>query len=447
MNAPADIKSLYELAGIDDQADFYKQRYASNEVLNSEYFDAVNRFDIRWSRTMWVYDNVRRGANVLDAGCGSGLLALLKRKEVTLTGVDLSPECAAIARRNGYDATYATNLTSLPFADASFDYVVSLDVFGHLEFTQKDAVLREMSRVLKPDGVTLHGIECLDREKRKDYDEMNGDELRKFIQIDGHVGMESREQIEKRFSRLFAYLKTEPRYAICQSVEELVKQADQYDTSLCDTDLLSYLRSLSFDERRAFNMAMGYVFQSISDLGITLPKSEYLFVKASNTPLRSFYNEHLDRKNFFPSLPGRGAKEAGLDSSLRAAYESGWYAAENLPPMARWMGRTGLIRFPAKSLSRLTCDIICHMPDLAERPLKLGFSLNGRHLREVFVTDNNWQTLDMYARTDSPNANQTPDDFVLEIRADRSWQPCSTNPASTDDRELSVAVCNLQHFE
>jgi hypothetical protein len=68
-------------------------------------------------------------------------------------------------------------------------------------------------------------------------------------------------------------------------------------------------------------------------------------------------------------------------------------------------------------------------------------------LREVFVTDNNWQTLDMYARTDSPNANQTPDDFVLEIRADRSWQPCSTNPASTDDRELSVAVCNLQHFE
>ena len=39
---------------------------------------------------MWVYDNVRRGSTVLDVGCGSGVLALLKRKETTLVGVDLS---------------------------------------------------------------------------------------------------------------------------------------------------------------------------------------------------------------------------------------------------------------------------------------------------------------------------------------------------------------------
>ena len=32
-------------------------------------------------------------------------------------------------------------LTELPFAAASFDYVVSLDVFGHIGFDEKDAVL------------------------------------------------------------------------------------------------------------------------------------------------------------------------------------------------------------------------------------------------------------------------------------------------------------------
>ena len=68
---------------------------------------------------------------------------------------DLSPECALAARRNGYDATFSGELTSLPFADASFDYVVSLDVLGHIEAEEKDAVLAEIKRVLRPGGVTL----------------------------------------------------------------------------------------------------------------------------------------------------------------------------------------------------------------------------------------------------------------------------------------------------
>ena len=82
-------QNLYQFAGIDDLAEFYRLRYASGEILDANYFDAVNRFDIRWSRTMWIYDNVRRGSSVLDLGCGAGVLALLKRKNVTLTGIDI----------------------------------------------------------------------------------------------------------------------------------------------------------------------------------------------------------------------------------------------------------------------------------------------------------------------------------------------------------------------
>ena len=69
------------------------------------------------------------------------MLALLKRKGVTLTGVDLSAEFAHQARENGYDATYVAQLTLLPFADASFDYVASLDLIGHIGFDEKDAVI------------------------------------------------------------------------------------------------------------------------------------------------------------------------------------------------------------------------------------------------------------------------------------------------------------------
>src|SRR5229473_1030738 len=155
-------ESLYGRAGISDVAEFYRNKFVSDEVLDARYFKALDRFDIRFARTMWIYDNVHAGSSVLDLGCGAGMLALLKRKGVTLMGVDLSPECSLAARRNGYDFTMTTKLSHLPFADQTFDYVVSLDVIGHIGFEEKDAVLSEVSRVLRSDGVTMHGIECTD---------------------------------------------------------------------------------------------------------------------------------------------------------------------------------------------------------------------------------------------------------------------------------------------
>src|SRR5256714_14352793 len=152
-------QDLYDRAGIRDVAEFYRNKFVSDEVLDARYFKVLDRFDIRLARTMWVYDNVRAGSHVLDLGCGAGMLALLKRKGITLTGVDLSPECALASRRNGYDAGVASELARLPFADATFDYVVSLDVLGHVPFEEKDAVLAEVRRVLRPAGVTMHGIE------------------------------------------------------------------------------------------------------------------------------------------------------------------------------------------------------------------------------------------------------------------------------------------------
>src|SRR6059058_5262623 len=142
---------LYRRAGIEDLAEFYRTKFVSEEVLDARYFKALDRFDIRFARTMWIYDNVRAGSSVLDLGCGAGMLALLKRKGVTLTGVDLSPECSLAARRNGYDFTMTTKLSHLPFADETFDYVVSLDVIGHIGFEEKDALLSEVSRVLRSD--------------------------------------------------------------------------------------------------------------------------------------------------------------------------------------------------------------------------------------------------------------------------------------------------------
>lgn len=443
----SETKNLYERAGIHDVADFYSTRYISEELLDARYFDAINRFDMRWTRTFWVYDNVRRNSSVLDIGCGAGLLALLKRKNVTLTGVDISAQCASVARRNGYDATYVAQLAALPFPDASFDYVVSLDVFGHITFDEKDAVLAEIKRVLKPNGVTLHGIECLDREKRKGYDEMTEEELRRFVSVDGHVGMEDFGQIETRFQRFFRHVQLEPRYAICQSQEEFLKQADEYGTPLCDTDFLEYLRGMSFKERRAFNMAMGYVFGKISELGIKLPQSEYVFLKASDEPLGSFYGEHFDRTDLFPvALEPQAQESIHLDRSPHAAFDGGWYEAEIFPPVARWMRERARIHFISAPFSKIRLDISTHIPDVHARPLGLEFLLNGERVAALSLFRHGWLEIEIALTSDLSEVRAAARQWEFEIRADRTWQPRPHAAQDRDDRELSIAVCNIEIF-
>jgi SAM-dependent methyltransferase len=423
---------LYKLAGITNLAEFYRLRYASGEMLDADYFDAVNRFDIRWSRSMWIYDNVRPRSLVLDLGCGAGLLSLLKRKGATVIGVDISADCARLAVRNGYASALAGSLSALPFAAQSFDYVVSLDVMGHIGFSEKDAVLAEIKRVLRPNGITLHGVECMNRAQQKDYDEMTPEELQRFIAVDGHVGMEDESANRQRFGKFFAHVQTEPRYSVCVPCEELIKLADDYGLPRCDQDFLDYLRGLSFTERRAFNMAMGYVFQKISDARISMPASGYLLVMASDEPLGSIYGEDKGREELFNG-----------EALTSISYNSGWYAAEDFPPIGRWMARTGLIRLKTPALSRIEFELTCHMPDIDWEPLRLEFWLNGQKVGVLEVTTHGRQTVAL----DVPQISSDDTGIincVFEIRADRTWQPNSTNPDSSDDRELSIAVFDFK---
>src|SRR5215216_1171319 len=250
-------EDLYRRAGVEDLSEFYRTKFVSDEVLDARYFRALDRFEMRFARTMWVYDNVRAGSAVLDLGCGAGMLALLKRKGVTLAGLDLSEECALAA----------------------------------------------VARVLRPGGVTMHGIECTDRRAQKSYEEMSEEELRRFVSVDGHVGLEEEQEHAARFRRFFPHVAWEPRYALCLSAEEFVKQREEYGLPF-EPDFVEYLRGLSHTERRAFDMAMGYVFDKISDLHVRLPKSGlYVLLKASDAPLGPFYNEHRDRSGLFVNAP------------------------------------------------------------------------------------------------------------------------------------------------
>jgi len=416
---------LLKAAGTDDIAKFYRDRFFTGGVLDARYFDAINRFDINFARTMWVYDNVRRGSSVLDLGCGEGMLALLKRKDVFLAGVDFSAELADLARRNGYDVAAVAEVNRLPFATASFDYVVSLDVLGHIPFDEKDPLLSEIRRVLKPGGVTMHGVESLNRELHGDYASMSEERLAHFIGIDGHIGLEVDEDIAARFRKFFANVQAEPRYTLCLSVAEFIKQYDRYGVPF-DDDFVEYLRGLSFSERRAFDMAMGYVFGKISDLGLKLPSSGlYLLVKATDGPAEPFYNAHRDRSDLVES---------------RMVFGAGWYAVNRTPRIARWMDKQSRLQFETTDLARIRLELMTHIPELRSQPIELDFELNGVQVGALSLFEYDWLEVVL----DVPAELRTNPRFELQIHASRTWQPALKDPQSTDERHLSIAVCNVE---
>jgi ubiquinone/menaquinone biosynthesis C-methylase UbiE len=98
---------------------------------------------------------VPRGMEILDLGCGTGILFDLLRRKVgpggLITGVDFSLKMAQQAHRNFpfenvtvVDADAAT----LPFLDSTYDMAISFAAFPH--FSDKARALSEIDRVLKP---------------------------------------------------------------------------------------------------------------------------------------------------------------------------------------------------------------------------------------------------------------------------------------------------------
>ena len=99
---------------------------------------------------------ITAGQDVLDVGCGTGVVALTAaRTGARVRGLDLTPALLEHARENARVAGVEIDFVegdaeALPYADASFDVVVSQ--FGHMFAPRAEVSLSEMLRVLKPGG-------------------------------------------------------------------------------------------------------------------------------------------------------------------------------------------------------------------------------------------------------------------------------------------------------
>lgn len=137
--------------------------------------------------TVWALNRLRYEATdkILDVGCGGGAtLRRLRRyvPEGKLVGVDYSSVSVALSKETNADDVVAgkteiieASVEALPFADNSFDKIVTVESFYFWPSPQEN--LREVRRVLKPGGSFLLVTEIYER---ADFTEEIKENIRKF---------------------------------------------------------------------------------------------------------------------------------------------------------------------------------------------------------------------------------------------------------------------------
>jgi len=144
-------------------------RTALHQVIQRAHFTHGQIYD---RHAAWVFGGMYRrvaadvaaaaptGGVVLDAGCGSGRLAVqiaARRPDLRVHGIDLERGMVDVATRHaeradvgGRVALTVADLADLPLPDDSVDLIVSTASLHH--WTDVGAVIASLGRVLRPDG-------------------------------------------------------------------------------------------------------------------------------------------------------------------------------------------------------------------------------------------------------------------------------------------------------
>ena len=128
--------------------------------FDKDYWDGDRKYgyggyhyDGRWvavAERLVAHYGLRSGARILDVGCGKGfLLHDLKHAvpDASVSGLDISRYALAHAVEDVRGHLVEGTAAQLPFADNSFDLVVSVNTLHNLRVSELESALRDIERV------------------------------------------------------------------------------------------------------------------------------------------------------------------------------------------------------------------------------------------------------------------------------------------------------------
>ena len=129
-----------------------------------DYWDASRNtgyggysYDGRWknvAKRLAAHYGLKPGQRVLDIGCGKGFLLhdlLAEVAGLEVIGIDVSSYALERAMDDVKPFLSEGNAVSLPFPDAHFDLILSINVLHNLRLPELDRALREIERVGRGD--------------------------------------------------------------------------------------------------------------------------------------------------------------------------------------------------------------------------------------------------------------------------------------------------------
>lgn len=190
-----------------DHRGFYKGRFNSVHVDPRHHPRPLRRR--LYHALAWDYYTVRRRfflrhltspGTLADIGCAAGTEWM--RRVGPVAGIDLSRPGLERARDlAGYELVVQAEIGHVPLPDRSFSYVVTADVYGHLDEQTKESLLDDVERLAVPGGMTLHSIETLGAVRR--WARAAAPDLyeKYLVESYGHIGLEEPSQVLNRLER------------------------------------------------------------------------------------------------------------------------------------------------------------------------------------------------------------------------------------------------------
>ncbi|HPP87503.1 MAG TPA: class I SAM-dependent methyltransferase [bacterium] len=93
---------------------------------------------------------------ILDAGCGTGrLLELLKKEKFKCEGIEYSDEALKYCKLRGLDGIIKADLNNVKLKEKYYDVIISNDVLYHKSIISDKIVIKKFKEALKPKGILI----------------------------------------------------------------------------------------------------------------------------------------------------------------------------------------------------------------------------------------------------------------------------------------------------
>ncbi len=126
------------------------EEYARMYELEDRYWWFVARRRLMIGLLRKFLRPASESPRILDLGCGTGVVSRDLAAWSRPFGIDMSPLALGFCRQRGLSRLVRGRGEALPFSDGTFDAILALDIFEHIE--AHEAAFREAFRVLRPGG-------------------------------------------------------------------------------------------------------------------------------------------------------------------------------------------------------------------------------------------------------------------------------------------------------